>query len=57
MIKEIGLIAALTTVSTVFSVHAADDIKAYTTTLYQLDDRDARSKKIRLIYAISLMLS
>lgn len=52
MKKKIGVIAALTTVSAISPVYASDDIKAYTTTLYELDDRDARSKKIRLIYAV-----
>lgn len=52
MRKKIGLIAALTTVSAILPVYAADITKAYTTSLYKLDDRDARSKKIRLIYAL-----
>ncbi|OZG71493.1 dTDP-glucose 4,6-dehydratase [Hahella sp. CCB-MM4] len=32
--------------------HAGDTIKSYTSTLYQLDDSDARAKRIRLIYTV-----
>ena len=31
---------------------AADTIKSYTSTLYELDDADANNKKIRLLYAV-----
>ncbi|UXI03168.1 leukocidin/hemolysin toxin family protein [Photobacterium sp. TY1-4] len=32
--------------------HAEDTLKAYTSTLLELDDSDARAKKIRLIYSL-----
>jgi leukocidin/hemolysin toxin family protein len=37
---------------TVSTANAADTLKAYTSSLLQLDDRNARSKKIRLIYTV-----
>lgn len=41
---------SLTAISGV--TQAADTIKSYTSTLYELDDSDARNKKIRLLYAV-----
>ncbi|MEF1174130.1 dTDP-glucose 4,6-dehydratase, partial [Vibrio sinaloensis] len=43
---------ALTLIGALAPAYAADTLKAYTSTLLELDDSDARSKKIRLIYSL-----
>ncbi|MCZ0922496.1 leukocidin family pore-forming toxin [Vibrio diabolicus] len=45
-------IIALALLGSLAPAHAEDTLKAYTSTLLQLDDSDARSKKIRLIYSL-----
>ncbi len=45
-------IIALALLGSLAPAHAEDTLKSYTSTLLQLDDGDARSKKIRLIYSL-----
>ena len=54
MRKQIGFIGtiSLVSISAVTTAQAADTIKAYTSSLVELDNDEARNKKIRLIYSL-----
>ncbi|AIS58374.1 dTDP-glucose 4,6-dehydratase [Vibrio coralliilyticus] len=54
MKRKIAFLSTLTLAiaASMAPAQAADTLKAYTSSLYQLDDSDARNKKIRLIYSL-----
>lgn len=54
MKRKVALLSTLTlaVIASIQPAQAADTLKSYTMSLYELDDSNARKKKIRLIYSL-----